>query len=251
MSPRERFGQEEERVPGSTSAASRNTTAMSTTHLNSKLSGENASRRRAPLQSRDPNTIGGSYRSTNSNSTEEYNSRDFNSMNRLSHLESSNNELNKRFINTTNNSNSRHSGSTGTHRGNNTVRRSASSSEIREGSEPNIPTHPNSYAKRSASLPNLDDDSVIIEEHRRKINGEGYTLHRYLRGKMLGKGGFAKVYLCTALDTQKAYAIKIVPKSNLVKARALAKVRHNMLKQIVTINPPNSNVECICSISAS
>ena len=53
-----------------------------------------------------------------------------------------------------------------------------------------------------------------IEEKRKKVNGEGYTLHRYLRGRLLGKGGFAKVYLCTALDTNKAYAIKIVPKAN-------------------------------------
>jgi len=205
-------------------------TAMSTAHLNSKLSGDNSSRRRAPLQSRDPNAIGGSYRSASSNSTEEYNSKDFNNINRLSHLESSNNECNRRFNNSANNSNSRN-GSLNFHRANlnpnNVVRRSASSSEIRDGSEPNIPTQPrpNSYTKRSASAPNLEAESVIIEEHRRKLNGEGYTLHRYLRGKMLGKGGFAKVYLCTALDTQKAYAIKIVPKANLVKARALQKLK--------------------------
>jgi hypothetical protein len=205
------------------------------------------------LQSRDPNTIGGSYRSSSSNSTEEYNSKDFN-MNRLSHLESSNNECNKRFINSTNNSNGRNV-SQNTHRGSqnptNNVRRSVSNSEIREGSEPTIPTQPhaNSYTKRSSSVPNLDDDSVIIEEHRRKLNGEGYTLHRYLRGKMLGKGGFAKVYLCTALDTQKAYAIKIVPKANLVKARALQKVRHKtMFKRVVRTNQSNSNINCICFI---
>eukprot|EP00536_Pseudo-nitzschia_multiseries_P004144 jgi/Psemu1/237361/estExt_Genewise1.C_670089 len=42
---------------------------------------------------------------------------------------------------------------------------------------------------------------------------------------MLGKGGFAKVYLCTALDTNKAYAIKIVPKANLAKARAREKLK--------------------------
>jgi polo-like kinase 1 len=95
----------------------------------------------------------------------------------------------------------------------------------------------------------LDDESVIIEEHRRKLNGEGYTLHRYLRGKMLGKGGFAKVYLCTALDTQKAYAIKIVPKANLVKARALQKVRHKMFKPVVRIKRSNSHTNCICFIS--
>jgi serine/threonine protein kinase len=74
----------------------------------------------------------------------------------------------------------------------------------------------------------MSADDVIIEEKRPNLNREGYTVHRYLRGKMLGKGGFAKVYLCTALDTNKAYAIKIVPKANLVKARARQKVRKSM-----------------------
>lgn len=77
-----------------------------------------------------------------------------------------------------------------------------------------------------------DNDNVIIEEKRRRLNGSssgdgsnnGYTLHRYLRGRLLGRGGFAKVYLCTALDTGKNYAVKIVPKANLVKARARQKV---------------------------
>jgi serine/threonine protein kinase len=45
-----------------------------------------------------------------------------------------------------------------------------------------------------------------------------------MRGKMLGKGGFAKVYLCTSLDTNRAYAVKVVPKANLVKSRARQKV---------------------------
>ena len=234
MSPLDRFTQDEGRSSGPASATSRNaTSAMSNAHLNSKLSGDTSSRRRNPLQTRDPNTIVGSHRSSSSNSTEEYNSKDFNSMNRLSNLEYSNNDMNKRFMNSTNNSNSRTSSHTSSHRGNanNILRRSASNSEIREGSEPNLPTQPRpaSYTKRSHSVPNLDDESVIIEEHRRKVNGEGYTMHRYVRGKLLGKGGFAKVYLCTALDTQKAYAIKIVPKANLVKARALQKVRRKFL----------------------
>jgi serine/threonine protein kinase len=66
---------------------------------------------------------------------------------------------------------------------------------------------------------------TVIEETRKTPDGK-VTAHRYLRGKMLGKGGFAKVYLCTAVDTNKNYAIKIVPKANLVKARARQKVRH-------------------------
>jgi len=219
MSPRERYNEDEERVPAPSSTTSGSRIAsnpMSNAHLAAKLSGSSsASTRRVPLQSRDPNTITGSYRSGSGNSTEEYNSKDF----RFSHLESSNNECNRRFTNSTN-SNSRNSSNT-------IPVRSYSTSELREGSDAGVSTQsrPNSYTKRSTSLPNLDEDSVIIEEHRRKINGEGYTLHRYLRGKMLGKGGFAKVYLCTALDTNKTYAIKIVPKANLSKARAREKLK--------------------------
>jgi len=76
-----------------------------------------------------------------------------------------------------------------------------------------------------------DNDTVVIEEKRKRQHGEGYTLHRYLRGRLLGKGGFAKVYLCTAMDTSKTYAVKIVPKSNLVKARARQKVRQTFMLQ--------------------
>jgi serine/threonine protein kinase len=76
----------------------------------------------------------------------------------------------------------------------------------------------------------LEENEIIIEEKRRKMRGqEGYTIHQYRLGKMLGKGGFAKVYLCTALDTGKDYAVKIVPKANLVKTRARQKVRNAIL----------------------
>lgn len=197
-----------------------------------KSTSSSSSSGRVPLQSRNPNTIAGSYRSSSShNSTEEFNSKETLTMNRLSNLESSHNENNKR-LNSINSSSNFHQQSS-----NHILpKRSVSASEIREGAEypssssTNIPSvvRP-SQTKRSNSVPinvaNIDEDSVIIEEKRRKINGEGYTLHRYLRGRMLGKGGFAKVYLCTALDTNKAYAIKIVPKTNLVKARARQKLQ--------------------------
>jgi len=76
-----------------------------------------------------------------------------------------------------------------------------------------------------SSFTSKDSGDIIIEEKRRRMKGqEGYTIHRYRRGKMLGKGGFAKVYMCTALDTGKDYAVKIVPKANLVKTRARQKV---------------------------
>jgi len=84
------------------------------------------------------------------------------------------------------------------------------------------------------------DEPMEIEEKRRKLTGEGYTVHRYIRGRLLGRGGFAKVYHCTALDTNKHYAIKIVPKSNLVKPRAKQKLQaeikiHRTLKIKLTV----------------
>ena len=104
---------------------------------------------------------------------------------------------------------------------------SLSSSAAAASAAPRSSSLPRSdnYTRSSSAPSKLDEDGVIIEEKRKKANGDGYTLHRYLRGRLLGKGGFAKVYLCTALDTNKMYAIKIVPKANLVKARARQKVR--------------------------
>jgi polo-like kinase 1 len=79
-------------------------------------------------------------------------------------------------------------------------------------------------SKVSSKSSRQSDENVEIEELRRRPDGEGHTVHRYIRGKMLGKGGFAKVYMCTSLDTNRQYAVKIVPKANLVKTRARQKV---------------------------
>ena len=48
----------------------------------------------------------------------------------------------------------------------------------------------------------------------------------WILGEMLGKGGFAKVYMCTSMDTNRTYAVKIVPKANLKKTRARQKVNN-------------------------
>ena len=42
----------------------------------------------------------------------------------------------------------------------------------------------------------------------------------FLKGRFLGKGGFAKCYEVTEQDTQKVLAAKIVAKSSLIKASA-------------------------------
>mmetsp|Transcript_13549 Transcript_13549/g.29249 ORF Transcript_13549/g.29249 Transcript_13549/m.29249 type:complete len:858 (+) Transcript_13549:507-3080(+) len=68
-------------------------------------------------------------------------------------------------------------------------------------------------------------EPITIVEHRKRPCGDGYTVHKYNRGKLLGKGGFAKVYKVTSLDTNKEYAVKIVPKANLVKSRARQKLQ--------------------------
>ena len=108
-----------------------------------------------------------------------------------------------------------------------------SSSSLRSCNSNAAESTTTSHKKRSSVKSNTTtssssssgDENVVIEEKRpRARGGEGYTTHQYLRGKLLGKGGFAKVYLCTAMDTSKQYAVKIVPKTNLVKARARQKV---------------------------
>lgn len=113
-------------------------------------------------------------------------------------------------------------------------------SQSASSSEPQRQQPPQSRQQAEPAAPNLrrssssrqkptvipeDQDEVEITEHRRKPNGEGYTIHRYIRGRLLGKGGFAKVYWCTSLDTNRHYAVKIVPKANLVRTRQRQKLQ--------------------------
>lgn len=67
-------------------------------------------------------------------------------------------------------------------------------------------------------------DTVIIEEKITKTNGE-IVIKKYSRGKALGRGGFAKCYEVTNLETKKVLAAKIIPKSTLNRSRAKQKVR--------------------------
>ena len=61
-------------------------------------------------------------------------------------------------------------------------------------------------------------NEVIID---RRVDARGNTVEcRYIKGKLLGKGGFAKCYEVTNLDSKKVLAAKIIPKSTLIKSRA-------------------------------
>jgi len=59
----------------------------------------------------------------------------------------------------------------------------------------------------------------IIEEKIQTISGDTIT-RRYSRGRLLGKGGFAKCYEVTNLDNKKVLAAKIIQKSSLKRKRA-------------------------------
>jgi len=66
-------------------------------------------------------------------------------------------------------------------------------------------------------------ETVIIEERITKVNGD-FHIKRHARGKFLGKGGFAKVYIFTNLETNKGMAGKVMPKANLNRSRSRQKL---------------------------
>jgi polo-like kinase 1 len=77
--------------------------------------------------------------------------------------------------------------------------------------------------KSSSSRPKgneLDNMAqVIVEEKVVKFNGD-ICIKKYLKGKFLGKGGFAKCYEFSNLETKRITAAKIIQKSTLTKSRA-------------------------------
>ncbi len=68
---------------------------------------------------------------------------------------------------------------------------------------------------------NIPDE---IEERIYKFNGDE-IVKKYVRGKFLGKGGFAKCFELKCLNNKKIYAAKIVSKQNLTKSSAKQKVK--------------------------
>ena len=64
-----------------------------------------------------------------------------------------------------------------------------------------------------------DNAQIIVEEKVVKFNGD-VCIKKYLRGKFLGKGGFAKCYEFTNLENKRVLAAKVIAKSTLSKSRA-------------------------------
>jgi polo-like kinase 1 len=81
--------------------------------------------------------------------------------------------------------------------------------------------HQSDFFKSSDKL--LTSNGSIIQEKLIENGGE-ITYKKYRKGKFLGKGGFAKVYEITDLDTKSADAVKVVEKSSLKKTKAKQKL---------------------------
>ena len=82
-----------------------------------------------------------------------------------------------------------------------------------------------------------DSQDTVIVETLRKPNGD--ILHKkYSKGRFLGKGGFARVYEFTDLDTKSVIAGKIIEKNSLTKSRARQKLMSE-IKIHKSLNHPN------------
>lgn len=69
----------------------------------------------------------------------------------------------------------------------------------------------------------LDPNAAVVEEKMVKVTGDVQT-RKYYKGRLLGKGGFAKCYEFVCAENKRIFAAKVVAKSSLVKSRAKQKL---------------------------
>ena len=77
--------------------------------------------------------------------------------------------------------------------------------------------------KESSAKIEPDSNSAVVEEKIIKVTGD-VQVRKYYKGRLLGKGGFAKCYEFTCSENKKIFAAKVVAKSGLVKSRAKQKL---------------------------
>jgi polo-like kinase 1 len=79
------------------------------------------------------------------------------------------------------------------------------------------------FQKESARKIEMDSNNTlgptIVEEKINKSNGDT-QINKYIKGRFLGKGGFAKCYEFTNIENKAITAAKIVVKSSLTRSRA-------------------------------
>ena len=77
--------------------------------------------------------------------------------------------------------------------------------------------------KESSTKQEPDANTAVVEEKIIKVTGD-VQIRKYYKGRLLGKGGFAKCYEFTCSENKKIFAAKVVAKSGLVKSRAKQKL---------------------------
>ena len=76
---------------------------------------------------------------------------------------------------------------------------------------------------KESSTKQEPDNSSVVEGKIIKVTGD-VQIRKYYKGRLLGKGGFAKCYEFTCSENKKIFAAKVVAKSGLVKSRAKQKL---------------------------
>ena len=77
--------------------------------------------------------------------------------------------------------------------------------------------------KETSTKQEPDPNTAVVEEKIIKVTGD-VQIRKYYKGRLLGKGGFAKCYEFTCSENKKIFAAKVVAKSGLVKSRAKQKL---------------------------
>ena len=80
-----------------------------------------------------------------------------------------------------------------------------------------------SDTKASSKTGEPDQNGAIVEEKIIKVTGD-VQVRKYYKGRLLGKGGFAKCYEFSCAENKKIFAGKVIAKSSLVKSRAKQKL---------------------------
>ena len=78
-------------------------------------------------------------------------------------------------------------------------------------------------AKTTQKSNEPDPNAAVVEEKIIKVTGD-VQIRKYYKGRLLGKGGFAKCYEFNCAENKKIFAGKVIAKSSLVKSRAKQKL---------------------------
>ena len=77
--------------------------------------------------------------------------------------------------------------------------------------------------KNSIIITNESDSNFAVVEEKIKVTGD-VQICKYYKGRLLGKGGFAKCYEFNCAENGKLFAGKVIAKSSLIKSQAKQKL---------------------------